>query len=70
MGPRYEIDEETGEIIYCDESTGWMERRIAITEAQQLVAQTLSEKFWDEWALLLRSMVVANSATTGGENEK
>jgi hypothetical protein len=34
MGPSYDIDEETGEIIYQDSSTGWELVRVQLSEEQ------------------------------------
>lgn len=56
MGAYYEIDEDTGEIVYQDESTGWQVSRFKMSVGQRLQAQAMSDKFWDEWAALLKSM--------------
>lgn len=34
MGPSYDIDEETGELVYHDASTNWQQVRVQLSEQQ------------------------------------
>lgn len=56
MGPFYELDEETQQLQWQDESTGWQLMQRELTEAEHRLLDETVTRFEAEWESMLKTM--------------